>query len=394
MQRRDRQPLPATCALAAALIASIVCAAPQQNMPGRISLSLPRTVYAVPGVAMSLYFDNVVLVINPANYSFEVTCPKGSQDAERWTWTPKPADVGDYPLSLSVRDKAGKLIARSATTVHVSPADAGAGKPVTILIIGDSLTRGSVYQRRLLNLCKKPGNPKITLIGTRGPKNQPDNRHEGCSGWTAHRFANYFRGGVKHTGHRGKDGSPFVYKGPDGKPQIDFGAYCRDVNKGKAPDFITIMLGINDTFSSTDANIKNRADNMLKQYDRLVKAFHSVDRNTKIGVLLVTPPAGTQDAVGKNYGCRTTRWQVKRNMHTLAQAMIRLYGGRRKENIFIVPVNVNLDCLRGYPRRMMPFNARTKKKGWRLRNGVHPAVPGHGQIGDSIYCWIKAELSK
>ena len=51
-------------------LCSIVCAA--EN----VKLLLPERIYAVPGVEINVYFQNIVTVINPDNYVFDVDCKK------------------------------------------------------------------------------------------------------------------------------------------------------------------------------------------------------------------------------------------------------------------------------------------------------------------------------
>ena len=103
---------------------------------------------------MNVYFDNVCLVVNRANYAFDVTCAKGTQQAERWTFVPTNEDVGQYPLVLEVRDEANRIIARGESILHVVPQDAGAGVPISFLTIGASETHAMVYPAHLLELCK------------------------------------------------------------------------------------------------------------------------------------------------------------------------------------------------------------------------------------------------
>ena len=47
---------------------------------------------------MNVYFENVALMINSANYVFDVTCKKGIHQSERWTYIPAVNDVGNYPF--------------------------------------------------------------------------------------------------------------------------------------------------------------------------------------------------------------------------------------------------------------------------------------------------------
>jgi len=367
---------------------------PNREFPGKGGLLLPKTIYAVPGIEMNVYFDNVVLVINPRNYAFDLTCAKGTQQVERWTYTPSTKDVGAHPFKLEIRDDANTVIARAKSTVRVVPANAGADVPVTLLCIGDSLTNASVYTQHLLDLCKEPGNPEIKLIGTHGPRGKPGiNRHEGYGGWTAHRFATHYTG-IARTGYYKKRGSPFIYKEQDAQPKLDFARYCEETNQGNGPDFVTILLGCNDTFSATDETLEQRIDTMFLNYDTLLSMIHSVRQDTQIGALLLVPPAATQDAFGTNYKCTQTRWQYKRNQHRVVERMMEHYGNREEENMWLVPANVNLDCVHNYPQRTAPWNSRTSQKGARLSNGVHPSAEGYRQIGDSIYCWLKARLAQ
>jgi lysophospholipase L1-like esterase len=335
-----------------------------------------------------------VLVVNPANYVFDVTCAKGVQQAQRWTYTPKPREVGDYALTLEVRDRRNRVIAQAETRVTVAPRDAGAGASITLLVIGDSLTAASAYTQRLVDLFGAQGNPKLTLVGSYGPgatSNGP-NRHEGYGGWTAHRFATHYTG-VARTGHYRKRGSPFLYKQDGGKPKLDFARYCAELNSGKAPDFVTILLGCNDTFSADDTTIEERIDTMFGHYEALVRMIHGLRPDTQIGALLLVPPAATQDAFGANYKCGQTRWQYKRNQHRVVERMIGQFGSREGESLFLVPAHVNLDCVHNYPMRTGPWNAHATTKGARLANGVHPAGSGYRQIGDTIYGWVKSRLA-
>jgi lysophospholipase L1-like esterase len=362
---------------------------------GKIRLLLPRVIYAVPGIQANVYFDNVTLVINPANYAFVVTCDKGTHQTERWTYTPASGDAGDYPFLLEARDESNAVVARARSTIHVSAPQARAGQALSLLCIGDSLTHAGVYPQHILDLCKAEGNPKIRLIGSFGPgaTGPGELRHEGYGGWTAQRFATFYNNGVARTGDYTKRGSPFIYADANGQPKLDYARYCTEFNGGSGPDFVTIFLGCNDTFSAIDANIDAAIDGMFKHYDTLIKMIHGVRKETKIGAVLLVPPAGSQDAFGANYQCGQTRWQYKRNQHRVVEQMLKHYGGREGENLWLIPANVNLDCVHNYPQAAIPWNARSDEEVARLDNAVHPADSGYRQIGDSIYGWIKAQMA-
>jgi len=364
-----------------------------ENLPGPIRLVLPPDLYAVPGIETNVYFDNVMLAVNPANYTFDVICPRGRQQCRRWTYTPAVEDVGSCEFRLEVRDQLNALVASARSTLSVVPPDTGVGRAVSMLLVGDSLTHASVYSQHLLDLCAAPGNPKLTLIGSHNPEAQPEeNRHEGYGGWTAKRFATHYTETARQ-GDYAKRGSPFIYLQADGSKKLDFARYCKDLNQGQVPDFVTIFLGPNDIFRATEETIEAEIDVMLEHYDMLIRMVHSTHKQTRVGVMLPAPPAGTQDAFGANYRCGQTRWQYKRNQHRLVERMLKRYGQREKDGIHLVPVHVNLDCLHNYPAQDVQWNAHTEATGRRLSNGVHPAPAGYQQIGDSLYAWLKAELS-
>jgi lysophospholipase L1-like esterase len=340
----------------------------------------------------------VCLVVNPANYVFGVTCAKGIQQAERWTFAPTGQDLGQFPFVLEVRDEANRVIARAESIVQVVAKEAGAGVPLSVLTIGASETHAAVYPARLLELCAMEGNPRVTLVGHLPDDKHPDVRIEGYGGWTAERFMTHFKAENRPAGPAdwhawNASGSPFLYADGPGRFKPDFARYCREFNQGKGPDFATLTLGGNDTFRCTDEDIDTTIDTMLAHYDGLIDMIHQVRKDTKIGAVLMYPPAGSQDAFGANYRCGQTYWQCKRNLHRVCERMIEKYAGREAESIYLVPVKINLDCQHNFPTLKAPWNAQTKTEGIRLSNALHPAAEGYRQFGDTIYCWIKSQLA-
>lgn len=356
---------------------------------GSVRLVLPPIIPAVVGLECNVYFDNVVLVPNPASWVFDCTCPRGHQQSERWTWTPTDADVGDVSLQLDVRDGQNELIATAKTTIRVVSAQRQQDGATSVLCIGDSLTHASVYTQRLLDLSGKQGHPKFKLVGSHWTGEPGPNRHEGYGGWTAKRFATYYTGQARQGSYRER-GSPFLYRDDDDRLTLNFVRYCRDVNEGQLADVATIFLGPNDIFRFTDENIEAGIDDMLAHMDTLIEMLRSQSPSTMIAVMLPVPPAATQDAFGSNYRSGQTRWQYKRNQHRLVERMLKSYAGRESERIHIVPTYVNLDCRHNYPTTTVPANAANDTKITRQSNSVHPSAPGYTQIGDTLFAWLVA----
>lgn len=355
-----------------------------ENIPGPVRLVLPPTIYAVVGQEMNVYFDNVVLALNPDNYAFDVSCACGRQQADRWTYTPAAEDVGVGPFQLDVRNEQNEVIARACCTLRVTSPE-GESKPVSLLAIGDSLTHASVYPKRLLEQCNASG-PKLSLVGSFGPGGMPGEiRHEGYGGWTAKRFATHYRETARQGDYKDR-GSPFLYAQTEGEPKLDFARYCQDVNGGQLPDVVTIFLGPNDVFGATDETLEGVIDEMLKHYDELIAMIHKAGPEICIAAMLPVPPAASQDAFGANYASGQTRWQYKRNQHRLVERMLAAYSQREQEKLYLVPTYLNLDCRRNYP--MTAINPEAPDQSGRQNNGVHPAESGYRQIGDTLYAWL------
>ncbi|HUS80810.1 MAG TPA: hypothetical protein VM283_06050 [Armatimonadota bacterium] len=68
----------------------------------------------------------------------------------------------------------------------------------------------------------------------------------------------------------------------DGQPRLDFQRYLDRNNGGRPPDFITVLLGGNDNFSATEADIEDRIDMMFGYLDRLLAAFRTAAPETQI----------------------------------------------------------------------------------------------------------------
>jgi len=367
----------------------ILCCVSVYSCPGVLSaeaeqgdslqVTLPESFYAVPGLETSVYFDNVVLTQGPENYQFEVACDIGETEETRWKVTPRPQDAGDHGFTLTVKDSAGRKLATASSTLHVIPADAGAGRSVRLLIVGDSLTHATAYPNEIARLLSQPGNPQWTMLGTHKPKQAGEGvAHEGYGGWTWQRFASHYE--PNPDGTYRKRSSPFVYLNDAGEPHLDVSRYVKEECGGVPPDYVIVMLGINDCFSAPPDDpegIDARIDTMFEQAETLLKSIRQAAPDAEIGICLTTPPNSRQAAFEANYKDRYSRWGWKRIQHRLVQRQIEHFGNEQAKKRFIIPTELNLDPVDGYPDN----------------NGVHPNTSGYRQIGVSIYAWLKSRLA-
>lgn len=356
-----------------------------------VRLLIPEKIYAVPGVETNIYFNNVVTVINPANYVFDVTCSKGRNDLKRWRFTPQKSDVGKYKWAINVIDMNG-TVARAEAELIVLPFDAGAEKNITMLIVGASQTGAGVYADRIVELMNRPGNPKFKTIGTKGRIG----KHEGYGGWrwdsflTRWGYANSKKMDGMHPDRPVGFNSPFLFPDKNGKGVFDLQKYLDKNNSGKAPDVVSFQLGLNDFFKATDQDIAKITENSLKGMERLIAEFRKLKPVPEIMIFQHIPGAN-QDAFGNNYNCGQTGWQYRKNLDYYNRALLKK-GKELKVNV--VPIYMNIDTENNFPRKKQAVNEGNGAKVFRASNGVHPAKAGYDQMGDTLYCYLKAILSR
>ncbi|NLF70902.1 MAG: hypothetical protein GX575_17865 [Candidatus Anammoximicrobium sp.] len=384
MNRTTRHALAALALLGAALLTPLPAAetdaAAEPATPAALRLTLPPTLYAVPGVEMNLYFANAVLAPATDELSFAVACEIGETDADRWKLNATAQQVGAYPLTLKVSDRSQQLLAQGTTQVRVVPAEAGRGREIRLLIVGDSLTHASHYPNEIARLLSLPGNPPWQMLGTHKPASAAANvAHEGYGGWTWRAFNARFNpnGPPQST----PPSSPFVFAvGDPPAPTLDVARYLAERCGGRTPDYVTFMLGINDCFGlkaddpvALDAGIAK----VFQEADKLLAAFREAAPRAELGVCLTTPANIRDEAFVANYKTAYPRWNWRQVQHRLVERQLEHFGQREAENIFLVPTQLNLDIVGGYPDN----------------NAVHPNVNGYRQVGASIYAWLKSRLA-
>ena len=366
---------------------TVLMSAPSIDAAGEHSLrlTLPAEMYAVVGVDMNVYFDNVVLTETPQSFRFTVSCDVGRTEKRRWHFMPTVNDVGSHQFVISVSGAEGKALAKKTTRLIVVPDDAGAGQEVRILIVGDSLTHATAYPNEIARLLSREGNPKWRMLGTHRPSSAAEGvAHEGYGGWTWIRFVTKYEPNPDGT-HR-KRSSPFVFLGKDEKPELNVARYFDENFKGERPDVVFFLLGINDCFGANPDDqvaIDDRIDRMLSPAGRLLDEFRKAAPDTDLAICVTTPPNARESGFEANYKGRYHRWGWKRIQHRIVERLLARYEGKgskedaEKDYLFVVPTQLNLDPVDGYPEN----------------NGVHPNGFGYQQIGASIYSWLKWRLN-
>lgn len=375
-----KRSLPAILTLALLLTGAfpvLPAAAPETR---GLRLTLPPVIYAVPGVEMNLHFANTVLAPDSAP-AFTVRCDAGRALSNRWTLTATSDQVGDHPLHLRVTDPATRGTEEARAIVRVVPPDAGKGRDIALLIVGDSLTHASAYPNEMARLLSQPGNPQWRMLGTHRPASAATNvAHEGYGGWTWSRFNTLFNPARPMPGYT--NSSPFVAAtGPQGQPRLDVANFVAAHCGGRAPDYVTFLLGINDCFrlkADNPAGLDEGITQMLKEADKLLAAFRLGAPRAEFGVGLTTPGNARDGAFEANYKGQYSRANWRAVQHRIVERQLEHFRNREAEGIFLVPTELNLDIVAGYPEN----------------NAVHPNAEGYRQIGASFYAWLKWRLAE
>ena len=358
-------------------------------------LFLPPHIYAVPGLETNIYYRNVFQTVNPAGFVFVVNCPKGRDDARRWRFVPSKKDAGKvFPLTLQVRDDEG-IVAEAKTQIHVVPSDAGSGRKISLLMIGDSLTAQVHFPTRVHALFQKAGNPELVMIGSHSGGGKPvvpgGVAIEGYGGWSYQVFLTRWQPEVEPYKYRKR--SKFLME-KDGRRVFSLNHFLEKYNQGKKPDFITIQLGTNDVFALPPSQRIMRINQVVSNARTLLRALRKDAPDAVIGVGY-TPFAAGQDAFGKfsyAYPGKENSWNLNRNVFLLNQKMTELAAQLKDPKLFLIPMQLNLDCENNFPVEEEAVNAHNPKKVVRQSNNVHPAKSGYYQMGDTLYSFLKYQL--
>lgn len=347
--------------------------------------NLEPIIFATEGVERSIYLDNLYDGESAYHLRPAVSATLGYLLDDCYRVAPVAGNdsigFGDHPITVSLKRFADTV---QALTSGIRVArQSRAARTIKCLFIGDSLTAQGFYLDRLHVRDVADPVTSLTFLGTQ--QVTPDGgsgtyHHEGHSGWTEADFS-----GVPSNARP----SPFVNPATG---LFDF-AYYRTQNSIAAPDFVCVMLGINDIFNVADATSESQIaadiDTSLARMDAWITSIKADSPSAQIGFATIIPPAASQDAFGVQLGTTKSRLAYARRRLIYLTRQLSWYAGKAdKTNLWIIPTASCIDTVNGFEgAAQTAFDGATTNVNRQI-NHVHPK-DGYSQIGDAIYAALK-----
>lgn len=374
-----------------------------------------------------LYFVNFILPYHE-EWDVQVHCEYGANYGDCWGIRDAfPRDRDSFPLSIIIYDEQKTKLTEKTVTIKLSDRSVGQ-EPYRVLFFGDSMTRAAQYvthaATRLYNL---------QTIGTRTYNGMI--YIEGRGGWSmasycTHRQAtpacacspfmfprniagedyygdlvywseikNPVHNGYEYDGYRYEEIRQGQYFLSDGKLyqqmvddavmveqepvfEFSFSKYIARHKIGKV-DAVSVLMGANDLSHCTYEELDEKLEKYIQYLHMFVNSVLENDAETAIIINL--PVLGAEQyAWGDKVGCRTTAKNYNYNMQHAAMAIIREFGDRESQGIYLCPMQAILDPASSHFHVQYHPNMYTDRFCEAQTDWVHPNYIGYCQMGDAL----------
>lgn len=409
-----------------------------ERFDNRVEVVLPSDIYLVQGKTSQLFFRGFIKAVNPYDYDIKVMCNVG-KTFPRYYEIDSNVPVGDYPLTIQVRDNNLKTLGEVSTTLHIiEKATANISK--NILCIGASGTATGCWTAELKRLLN---NNNLSFVG-RKKGSVEDVNLEATGGWS---WGNFVRTGTPairfyvtnvNTTGTFRNGSKLTFEGntytileinitngsgnircsgateitdpvdPSSSsgvmavsqggggtveftswerenyvpfPNGDFTEYADKYCNGKI-DVLIAHLGVNSSLweNSNPNTAISDARTLIDGY------FADFPEGKMIITAIPMPDEGTNVYGNTNsenninrYGTVSSFLRYNKALYDLAEEL------KSKYNISYVPTNVLFDTDYAYPKEYKSVNPRMDMfKEMVGVNGVHPIPEGSYMVSDAI----------
>ena len=335
---------------------------------------LPAKLRVVLNHELNIFYNNLIRYIDTDKMHFVKSWGGGVTTYNKFGRLLPTSNVSDKRFGVNIYDRNTNSVTYTDNVVtELIDEAAGSGLTKKILFIGDSLTDAGQYTAELVNLFSDDS-MNIELLGTRGAGT---NKHEGHSGWRAYTYVkcannqedwDTWGGSVSNV-----ISNPFYNSETE---NFDFEYYMETQGYDNV-DYVFICLGTNDI-----ARGNHQSDEeLLEYYNTMINSIKSFNSSIKIGVWL-PPTRGLSD---NNFKGTIT------NSLKMNKFLIENYDSRESENIYLVPVYMNVDPYHDYNTAQVPVTSRSSDILMTINSpdAVHPKTLGYQHIADLIYGYIK-----
>jgi len=322
---------------------------------------LPGHITAVVGTPLRIYYDNLVLVMDPDSVRIDIEAEgiHGENQRRLWIATLDKGDIGTHKLVVHVRGWDGKTIAEAESTLEVLAANPLEAER-NVLLVGDSITHQGRYPNALAARLEAISRGKVHFVGTAHPKAStpidqdaaPGVFYEGYGGWTWHRFASHYL--PEQEKLYGLPWSPFVFAGAD-KPVLDVGRYLHERAKIDRLDAAVFLLGLNDTFGASPDDPKSLdqiIEATLSNADKLLRAFREASPDAWLLVALPPPFTRSGPTFRYKYGAANPEfgdpWRHRRIQHALVRRLMEHIQRAGMRRVAVIPSYMGIDIVDGY----------------------------------------------
>ena len=317
---------------------------------------IPPKIYGVSNKEVALYLDNISS-LKLDNYIIRKVRGTGDlKSRNRIIYNINTTGWADK-TNLELYKPNGDKIKDLEIPFKIVGDSANANVTKKCLFIGDSFIASNNITAELVKLFAND-KMNIELLGTKG---SGTNKHEGRAGWSSYDYV--------ATSDFNNSTNAFLNNG-----RFDFNYYITQ-NSIDTPDWVFLQVGINDTWRPMNGTTT------IGNLQTIINSIKSFDSNIKVGIGLVCPPY-----LGE-YGLNNSYDHLKRI--NINETIINTFKNKESDNVFIVPINVNLDCIYNFPMTTTTINSRNTETIKKCSDDTHPANSGYYQISDSYYCFLK-----
>lgn len=340
-----------------------------------MEILLPSFDVAVVGREYNIYKNVVVFGSMPVEYyDIDIRVSDSSTKAHNFheVWRYTPTTAGEYTITITVRSRKfgnSAVYATKAMTLCVVENITYTGK--NVLFLGDSLTYAGIYTAEIQHNLSSGG---IVSLGTL-ESNRIINgatlsaKHEGRNGWATWDYAGTWEDSLTKF-----QSDSNVFRNPDTN-LFDLDYYMQKYHSGETLDAVCLNLGTNGV-GATGINVEGMTELIAR-----IRAYSSA-----VPILVHIPIAESPGDCYAYLGINTTESYMRMRWLELAREFINKYDGTM-ENVYVVPVYLNLDDDHDYTTTSMAVSTRNPATIDRITDG-HPNTYGYLKMADVYYAHL------